>query len=93
MQHDAPKRCLNYAKQYLHITEDEGMVWGLIRAGMSSPARLFVAQLQDYLELGAEARINVPGTVGGNWEWRLTEQQMAEVPVKRIKEITKRYKR
>ena len=92
-EHDAPKRCLDYAKEYLHITEDEGMVWGLIRAGMGSPAKLFVAQAQDLLELGAEARINRPGTVGGNWEWRLTEEQMSEMPVKRLKEITKRYKR
>jgi 4-alpha-glucanotransferase len=26
--------------------------------------------LQDVLGLGAEARFNVPGTVGGNWGWR-----------------------
>ncbi|MCR5009729.1 MAG: 4-alpha-glucanotransferase [Clostridia bacterium] len=93
VQHDAPKRCLDYAKKYLHITDDEGFTWGLIRAGMSSPARLFVAQMQDYLGLGAEGRINRPGTVGGNWEWRMTEEQLKDAPVKRIKEITKRYKR
>ena len=93
VKHDAPKRCLDYAKQYLHITDDEGFVWGFIRGGMASPAKLFVAQMQDYLELGAEGRINRPGTVGGNWEWRMTEEQLKEAPVKRIKEITARYKR
>ena len=93
VEHDAPKRCLDYAKQYLHITDDEGFEWGLIRAGMGSPARLFVAQMQDYLGLGAEGRINRPGTLGGNWEWRMTEEQLKEAPVKRIKEITGRYKR
>ena len=92
-EHDAPKKCLDYAKKYLNITNDEGIVWGLIRGGMSSVARLFVAQLQDYLELGAQARINRPGTVGGNWEWRLTPEQLKNYPVKRIKEITKRYGR
>ena len=90
---DAPKRCLDFAKLYLNITEDEGMEWGLIRAGMGSVARLFVAQMQDYLGLGAEGRINRPGTVGGNWEWRMTEEQLKAAPVKRIKEITKRYRR
>ena len=69
------------------------MVWGLIRGGMSSHARLFVAQMQDYLGLGAEGRINRPGTATGNWEWRMTEDQLAEAPVKKIREITKRYKR
>ena len=90
---DAPKRCLDFAKLYLNITEDEGIEWGLIRAGMGSVARLFVAQMQDYLGLGAEGRINRPGTVGGNWEWRMTEEQLKAAPVKRIKEITKRYRR
>ena len=90
---DAPKRCLDFAKLYLNITEDEGIEWGLIRAGMGSVARLFVAQMQDYLGLGAEGRINRPGTVGGNWEWRMTEEQFKAAPVKRIKEITKRYRR
>ena len=90
---DAPKRCLDFAKLYLNITEDEGIEWGLIRAGMGSVARLFVAQMQDYLGLGAEGRINRPGTVGGNWEWRMTEEQFKAAPVKRIKEITRRYRR
>ena len=90
---DAPQSCLDFAKLYLNITEDEGMEWGLIRAGMGSVARLFVAQMQDYLGLGAEGRINRPGTVGGNWEWRMTEEQLKAAPVKRIKEITKRYRR
>ncbi len=36
-----------------------------------SPARLAVIPLQDLLELGAEARLNRPGAVGGNWSWRV----------------------
>ena len=38
---------------------------------MSSVARLFVAQMQDYLEMGLHHRTNVPGTQSGNWQWRL----------------------
>lgn len=38
---------------------------------MRSKAELFVFQMQDVLGLGAEARINTPGTVGGNWCWRM----------------------
>ena len=29
--------------------------------------------MQDYLELGEEARVNTPSTLGGNWEWRLPQ--------------------
>ena len=28
--------------------------------------------MQDLLQLGAESRMNLPGTVGGNWDWRMT---------------------
>ncbi|MBE6020020.1 MAG: 4-alpha-glucanotransferase, partial [Clostridiales bacterium] len=44
---------------------------GVIRAGMGSVAGLFVAQMQDWLELGDEARINAPGIPEGNWTWRM----------------------
>ena len=90
---DTPQKCKDFARLYLHITDDEGMVWGLIRGGMSSPARLFVTQMQDFLELGGQARINRPGTVGGNWEWRLTKEQLEKAPAARIREMTKRYGR
>ena len=38
---------------------------------MGSTAELFVAQMQDYLALGSEGRINVPGVAAGNWRWRM----------------------
>ena len=62
---------VEYAGLYLGLNKAEGANWGVIRGGMSSVARLFVAQMQDYLGLGAEARMNVPGTAQGNWRWRM----------------------
>ena len=56
-------------------------------------AKLFVAQMQDYLELGRYNRMNTPGTTGGNWEWRLTAEQLENAPVAKILEITRRYGR
>ena len=50
---------------------DERGVWGLIRLGFSSRASLVVVQAQDVLGLGREARLNTPGTIEGNWQWRL----------------------
>jgi len=44
---------------------------GLIRALLASVAQLVVVPMQDLLGLGSEARMNRPGTVGGNWLWRL----------------------
>ena len=66
LDHEA--RC--YARDYMNLTEQEGYVWGVIRTAQSSVSDLCVVQLQDYLELGGEARMNFPGRVGGNWTWR-----------------------
>jgi 4-alpha-glucanotransferase len=43
----------------------------MLRAVLGSVGRLAVVQMQDLLELGSEARYNTPGTVTGNWAWRL----------------------
>jgi 4-alpha-glucanotransferase len=43
----------------------------LIRAAWGSVGRLAVVPLQDLLRLGAEARLNTPGTLEGNWSWKL----------------------
>ncbi|MGX8774451.1 MAG: 4-alpha-glucanotransferase [Bacillota bacterium] len=45
----------------------------LIEKALTSRADLCIIPLQDYLHLGSEARTNIPGTVGGNWCWRLTK--------------------
>jgi 4-alpha-glucanotransferase len=45
--------------------------WEMIRCVWSSVANLAVAPAQDLLGLGTEARMNLPGTASGNWEWRL----------------------
>jgi 4-alpha-glucanotransferase len=43
----------------------------MLRAVLASVAILAVVPLQDVLGLGSEARFNMPGTVGGNWRWRV----------------------
>ncbi len=83
-----------FAVKYLALTGEEGYVAGLLRGGISSVADLFVAQMQDWLELGADARVNVPGTLGGrNWQWRMQKGQANEALAARIAEMTRRYGR
>lgn len=65
-----------YAREYLGISEQEDLPQAIIRAGAGSRAKLFVAQMQDYLRLGAQARMNEPGTLKPeNWRWRMTPGQ------------------
>jgi 4-alpha-glucanotransferase len=49
----------------------------LIKVAFSSNSRIAIAPLQDYLGLGSEARINTPGTSGGNWRWRVLDFQLS----------------
>ena len=52
-----------------------------------------VTQMQDWLELGAEARMNAPGELSPkNWSWRLTEMPAEELAGE-IREMTRRYAR
>jgi 4-alpha-glucanotransferase len=48
----------------------------MIRAAFSTDAKLAIAPLQDYLGLGSEARLNVPGTSSNNWRWRMLDSQL-----------------
>ena len=48
----------------------------LLDLALSSPARLAMAPLQDYLGLDSSARLNVPGTLSGNWRWRFRGDQL-----------------
>ena len=90
---EADPRELDLARRYMGLNEEEGLVWGVVRQGMSSVAMLFVAQMQDYLELGAEARTNTPGTVGDNWSWRLVPGQLTHELAARIANVTRLYGR
>lgn len=56
----------------------------LVRLAFSTPARVAIAPMQDYLGLGSEARMNVPGTGAGNWRWRLSEAQLTEAKTEQI---------
>ena len=66
----APEKDVEFAKEYLRLTEEEGWHWGMMRSAWASPADLAVMQFQDVLGLGSEARMNTPSTVGANWKWR-----------------------
>jgi len=61
----------------------------LMELAWSSPAALAIAPLQDLLNLGKEARMNVPGRVEGNWRWRCTEDMLSDPPFEWLRALTK----
>jgi len=65
----------------------------LVRLAWASPADLAVAPVQDLLGLGAEARMNRPGHLQGNWGWRLAPAQYEALDWDRLAGLTRLYGR
>ncbi len=84
---------IEFAKKYLHYTEEEGLAFMMIRGGMESNANTFITQMQDFLELGEDSRINSPGTNEGNWQWRMLEGEANAELAAKIREYTETYGR
>ena len=88
----APEDAVAYAKAYMNLDEEEGYVWGMIRTAMSSVADLCIVPVQDYLDLGAEARMNFPGTnTDGNWTWRAENGFADGALAEKIRKLTELY--
>ena len=91
---EAPKEDVAFAKTYLGLNEAEGLIPGIIRGCMGSVSRLCIIQMQDWLELGAFARMNFPGTLSSdNWSWRAEEGFITPELTQRIRETTRIYGR
>ena len=90
---DAAPEDVAMARTYFGLNREEGYIKGMLRGGMSSPSVLFIAQMQDYLELGKEARMNIPGTKEGNWRWRMLPGQASRELAEKIHRMTALYGR
>ena len=89
----APAAERDFAMRYLGVERPETLADGILRGGMSSAAALFLAQMQDYLGLGEEARMNTPGKAEGNWCWRMTAQALTPELAERIAQQARMYGR
>lgn len=70
------------------LTEEE-VSRELIMLSQRSVADLCIVPMQDYLNLGTEARVNFPGTVYGNWSWRMKRDAFSSSLVKKIRRVTR----
>jgi 4-alpha-glucanotransferase len=61
----------------------------LVEMAWSSAAALAMAPLQDLLNLGSDARMNVPGRAEGNWRWRCTEDMLSAPAFEQLRDLTK----
>ena len=90
---EASDEAVKVAVDYMALTKKEGYVWGTIRTAMSSVSERAIVQMQDYLNLGGEARMNFPGKPSGNWTWRAKKGFTSNGLAAKILELTNRYDR
>jgi 4-alpha-glucanotransferase len=87
---DQHRRLFAYVGRQL---TEEQVHWELIRLALMSVADTAIIPMQDLLGLDADARMNRPGTIEGNWKWRLTLEQLTPSLVTKLAEMTRLYGR
>jgi len=81
-----------FATTYLGL-ENMPINWVFIRTVLASVAVIAIVPMQDILGLGSEARMNLPGTVSGNWKWRYQATTLTAEMKTRMKKLTQIYDR
>lgn len=74
--------------EYFHTTR-ENLHWEFIKLALRSKANTVIIPMQDILGLDSSARMNTPGTISGNWQWRLTKGQLNEEMKMKMKTLIK----
>jgi 4-alpha-glucanotransferase len=82
-----------FCARYLNLKDDSEVTREMIRAALASVSDLAVVPMQDYLELGSEARVNTPSTLGDNWKWRMKEGAFTDSLVKEMAQLSQTYGR
>lgn len=83
------------AEEYLDLKgcSVRQIVWAFIRLTLGSVADTAVIPMQDYLCLGAEARMNHPSTLGCNWRWRMLQGEFEEELTEKMRRLAGIYGR
>jgi 4-alpha-glucanotransferase len=87
-----PAESRDLVRRYLARADHE-VPDALMRAALASVAVMAVLPAQDLLKLGSEARLNRPGTITGNWSWRLPLQGLTPDLAARYRELNQLHNR
>jgi len=74
----------SHVRDLLGMDPDDDPVWSMIDTIMASKAWLAMIPMQDFLSLGAEDRMNTPGTVENNWTWQFRWDQVSSEITEKI---------
>lgn len=91
--HQMNPRDKAFCLDYMNVEDERDFVWKFIKLVHSTRAHISMITMQDYLELGASARMNCPATTQNNWQWRAARKDFNKRLCKRIAHITALYGR
>ena len=84
---------LAFAKEFLRLDDEKKIPEELLITALGSVCNTCILTIQDLIGLGSEARINTPSTVGNNWKWRATKEQLSDDICQWLLKYTKLYNR
>jgi len=82
----------DFARRYLSV-DGSDIAWDLTRSIWQSPAKFALAPMQDLLSLGTEARMNYPGSMGGNWIWRMNNDALNGELLEKLRKLNEKTNR
>jgi len=88
----APQHEKRFCMSYLGYPRKD-IAHTMIRAVWNSVGVFAIAPMQDFLQLGNQARMNLPATTSGNWHWRMKPDAITSDLIKWIKELNITYNR
>ena len=82
-----------YINDYTHRSEDESICQAMIRQLFATVSNTAIATMQDVLDLPASSRMNIPSTIGGNWQWRMQQSDLTQDKKDFLAKMTTLYQR
>ena len=84
-----------YARAYVYSAgiDPASVAWDLVRVAQASVAHTAMVPLQDLLGLESAARMNLPGQLGGNWQWRFQAEALMDDLAARVARVARLYGR
>ncbi|WP_438838166.1 4-alpha-glucanotransferase [Streptococcus pluranimalium] len=82
-----------FLNAYIHRSQDEKLTEAMLRSLYASVSHITIATMQDLLDKDETSRMNTPNTLGGNWQWRMLEEDLTQDKKDFLTSITELYAR
>ena len=87
------KDCRHFGVKEVKRDDIDGQIEALLELNLASLSSIAIQSMNDILHLGDEARINKPSTVGNNWTFRITKEDISSTNARHLFALNKRYGR